>query len=92
MKEKCWYKIEVNKSGDSTYHYTGSSSLSFDAIAEKIKNGDFIRLDELLYMERGEMKEWATWDKSLVPSVLIQPTCVVSIMQFKGDPREIPIK
>jgi len=92
MSEKNWYKIETNKEKEGTYHYIGTSSLSFEAIADKAQQGEFIRLDGLLYMERGEYKEWATWDKSLEPSVLIQPTCIISIMQFKGDPRVVPNK
>ena len=92
MSEKLWYKIETNKGKEGTYHYIGSSLLSFESIAGKIQKGELIRLDELLYMERGEIKEWADWDKSLEPSVLIQPACIVAIMQFKGDPRVVPNK
>lgn len=92
MAEKFWYKIETNKDKEGTYHYIGSSSSSLDTIAAKAEEGQFIRLDDLLYMERGEYKEWATWDKSLKPTVLIQPSCIISIMPFKGDPRVVPNK
>lgn len=92
MSDKNWYKIETNKTQEGTYHYMGSSSLSFEAITEKIERGQLVRLDELLYMERGEVKEWADWDKSLYPSVYIHPACIISIMQFRGDPRLTPNK
>lgn len=92
MSEKNWYKIETNKSEEGTYHYIGSSSLSFEVVAERVEKGQLVRLDDLLYMERGEVKEWASWDKSLQPSVFIQPACIISIMQFKGDPRVVPNK
>lgn len=92
MTEKHWYKIETNKGEEGTYHYIGSTPLTFESLAEKVHLGEMVRLDELLYMERGEIKEWADWDKSLLPSVYIQPTCIISIMQFKGDPRVTPNK
>lgn len=92
MSDKNWYKIETNKTQEGTYHYMGSSPLSFEAITEKIERGQLVRLDELLYMERGEVKEWADWDKSLLPSVYIHPACIISIMQFRGDPRLTPNK
>ncbi|MES2364252.1 MAG: hypothetical protein V4563_00005, partial [Pseudomonadota bacterium] len=61
MREKHWYKIETDKGKEGTYHYIGASSLSFSSLGERIQKGEFIRLDELLYMERGEIKEWADW-------------------------------
>jgi hypothetical protein len=42
MNEKNWYKIETNKSEEGTYHYIGSSSLSFEAVAERIENGQLV--------------------------------------------------
>jgi len=89
---KYWYKFETNKAQEGLYHYIGSSNLSSEEIAVKVQKGELVRLDELLYMERGEVKEWANWDKSLEPSVLINPTCIISIMVFKGDPRIVPSK
>lgn len=92
MNQKRWYKIETDKGKEGTYHYIGASTLSFEVLAEKAQNGEFVRLDDLLYMERGEYKQWAEWDRSLEPSVLIQPSCILSIMPFKDDPRTIPNK
>ena len=89
MDEKWWYKVEINKGKEGTYHHVGSSSVPLDTIAGKVHKGELIRLDELLYMDRGQIKDWAEWDKTLEPSVLIQPSCIISIMQFKGDPRKL---
>lgn len=92
MSGKNWYKIETNKGENNTYQYIGSSSDSYETVAEKIQKGELIRLDDLLYMERGEVKEWANWDKSIQPSVLINPLCILNVMQFKGDPKVVPNK
>lgn len=83
-----WFKIETNKGKDGTYHYIGSSGDTFEALAKKAQNGFFVRLDEMLYMDRGVMKEWAEWDKNLNPSVFINPKEIISIMEFKADPRK----
>lgn len=92
MSNKNWYKIETNKGENDTYHYIGSSVDTYEIISDKIQKNEAIRLDDLLYMARGEVKEWADWDKSLIPSVLINPCCVITVMQFKGDPRVVPNK
>ena len=92
MAEKIWYKVETSKDKESTYHYYGSSSLSYDKFIAALQQGEYVHLDDLLYMERGEYKEWAVWDKSLIPSVFINPAFVVTVMQYKGDPRAIPAK
>ncbi len=85
-----WYKIEVNKGEDDTYHFVGSSELDADALVKRAENGFFIRLGDLLYMDRGQIKEWADWDKTLVPEVHINPKDIVAFMEFRGDPRELP--
>jgi hypothetical protein len=92
MGGKYWYKIETSKGGGETYHYVGSSLLSPEIMAENFQEGDLIRLDDLLYKDRGDIKDWSSWDKSLEPSVLINPVYIISIMQFKGDPRVVPYK
>ena len=92
MPEKNWYKVETAKDNESTYHYYGSSLLSHEQLVSSLQRSEYIHLDDLLYLERGEYKEWAEWDKSLIPSVSINPACVVTVMQYKGDPRAIPAK
>jgi len=87
MSEKFWFKVETNKDEDGTYHYHGSSSLSLEQLVNALQKYEFIRLDDLLYMERGTYKEWAEWDKALEPTVFINPKYVISVMPYKGDPR-----
>jgi hypothetical protein len=85
-----WFKIEINKGKEGSYHYVGASEDDADALIKKAQNGFFVRLDELLYMDRGQIKEWAEWDKTLVPTTYINPKDIISVMEFKGDPRELP--
>jgi hypothetical protein len=87
-----WYKIRANEGKDDSYTYVGTSTDSAEVIAEKAARGEFIRLDGLLYLDRGEVKEWAEWDKSLIPTVYINPRNIQSLMQFKGDPRVVSRK
>jgi hypothetical protein len=89
---KNWFKIETSKEEGSTYHYYGSSALSLDELVSRLQQGEYVRLDDLLYMERTEYKAWADWDKSLEPTVLINPACVMTVMQYKADPRTIAAK
>jgi hypothetical protein len=90
MTDTHWFKIEASKEKEGPYNYIGSSTATIEEIADRVKAGEFIRLDNLLYADRGEFKEWASWDKTLVPSVLIHPRIILSIMEFKGDPRTLP--
>ncbi len=85
-----WYRIETNKASDGIFLYIGCSPEPIDALVKRAQNGFFVRLDDLLYIERGEVREWADWDRSLQPTVFINPKDIISIMEYKGDPREIP--
>jgi hypothetical protein len=87
-----WYKMKVAEGGKDYYEYVGSSSETPEAIIQKACSGQYIRLDNLLYLDRGEVKDWAEWDKSLVPSIYVNPAAILSFMQFKGDPRSTPRK
>lgn len=87
-----WYKIRAQDEAGEGYTYVGASPLTADAIAELASQGKFIRLESLLYMDRGDVKEWAEWDKSLIPVAYINPDHVFSFMQFHGDPRVTPRK
>ena len=82
-----WFKIEVDKGKEGTYHYVGSTADALETLIEKAQRGEFLRLADLLYVDRGDLKTWDEWDRSLMPSVAINPRTVISIMQFKGDPR-----
>lgn len=83
-----WFKVEINRGKEGTYHFIGSSELAVEELVKKAENGFFVRLDNLLYAERGQMKDWVEWDPSLVPTVYINPKEILSGMEFKGDPRE----
>lgn len=84
-----WFKIEINKGKEGSYHYVGSTEDDACSLIKKAQNGFFIHLENLLYMDRGQMKEWAEWDKTLIPAAYINPKDIISIMEFKGDPREL---
>jgi hypothetical protein len=92
MSDKNWFKVETSKDKENTYHYYGSSSKDLNELIASLQRGEYIRLDDLMYMERSEYKSWADWDKSLEPSVLINPACVVTVMQYKADPRTLPAR
>lgn len=87
-----WYKIRARDESDEGYTYVGASEDSIEKLAEKAARGQFIRLDNLLYMDRGDIKEWAEWDKSVIPMVFINPASIFAIMQFHDDPRITPRK
>lgn len=87
-----WYKIDISNADNESYTYVGASNESLDGLAEKAARGDFIHLTSLLYRDRGEVKEWAEWDASLVPDIYINPKKIHTMMQFKGDPRTTPTK
>ena len=87
-----WYKIAMNDGGDEPYTFVGASNETLDGLATKAARGEYIHLTELLYQDRGEVREWAEWDRSIDPAVYINPAQIYTIMQFKGDPRVIPRK
>jgi hypothetical protein len=54
-----WFKVQVNKTEESTYHYVGASADTLDVLTEKVQRGEFVRLRELLYVDnRGDIKPW----------------------------------
>jgi len=87
-----WYKVRANDGGDKSRTYVGCSPDSPQAIADKAARGEYIRLEQLLYMDRGEVKDFSEWDKSVVSTVHINPKYIYAFMQFKGDPRVTPRK
>ncbi len=74
---------------DKSYTYVGSSPLSPDELAKEAGKGEYIRLENLLYQDRGEVREWAQWDNREEPMVLINSSYIVAIQPFKGDPRTL---
>ena len=84
-----WFKIKIVEAQD-TYTYVGGSPHSLDELIEQAQHGNFIRLDDLLYTDRGKIREWSTWDNREMPSVRINPKMIIAIMQFRADPRTLP--
>jgi len=87
-----WYKVVTRDEDHEGHSYVGSSDLSPGELALAIDDGRMVRLDNLLYMDRGDIKEWEEWDKSVHPTMYIHPRTIWSFMEFKGDPRETPRK
>ncbi len=85
-----WYKINYRDGSKDGYTYVGSSGESLEELARKAVSGDYIKLDNLLYKDNGEIFNWEQWDSSVIPSVVLNPRYVLSIMQFKDDPRKYP--
>jgi len=84
-----WFKVEVRTGEKGTYHYVGTADATLESLAQQMEDGQAIRLDNLLYHDRGMVKDWESWDKTLVPTVVINAKEVVTIMRFKGDPRTL---
>ena len=95
-----WFKITVLQ-GERTYSYVGSSVHTLDELIDQATLGKFVRLDNLIYKakektrqllsssEKWVVKEWSEWDSSVIPAVVINPKMILTIMQFKGDPRTL---
>ncbi len=83
-----WYRIRIDD-GDDGYTFCGSTADTLDELMAKAEQGAYIRLDDLVYHDRGEIKSWSEWDKREIPSVAINPRRIVAIVQFKGDPRTL---
>jgi hypothetical protein len=85
-----WYKIRVNDGTERGYTYVGSSPDSLETLLEKASRREYIRLDDLLYMDdRGDIKDWAKWSNREAPTICINPANVVAIQPFKDDPRTL---
>ena len=87
-----WFKVSTVNPGGKSRTFVGCSPDSAEAIAERAGRGEYIRLEQLLYMAQGEVKDFVEWDKSVVPTVHINPAHISTVMQFKGDPRVTPRK
>ena len=83
-----WFKIKVQE-GDEEYNYCGGSKHTLKELVDEAKAGEYIQLDDLFYMEQGNIKNWNEWDKRIKPSVFINSKWIINIMEFKADPRTI---
>ncbi len=82
-----WYKIRVNDGSDGYHTYIGCSTDSPEVMTEKAARGEYIRLDYLRYTVGAEVKEWSQRESREIATVYINPATIVTIMQFKADPR-----
>jgi len=87
-KNMNWFKIKTQE-GSTDYSYAGSSTHTLDQLVDQAMQGKYIRLDDLVYIVDGDVKEWASWDKRVMPSVVINPKTIINFMQYKTDPRTI---
>lgn len=85
-----WYKIILDDGSQRGHMFIGSSPDSVETLVERASRGEYFRLDDLLYHDRGEIKDWAEWDNREVPSIFINGARVAAIQPFKGDPRTLP--
>jgi hypothetical protein len=84
-----WFRIVVDDGHDGGT-YGGCTTNTIEMIAEKAAKGTYIRLDNLFYNDRGVIKEWAEWEGRHKPTVMINPSRIVDIIQYKDDPRKLP--
>jgi hypothetical protein len=61
-----------------------------EALLDQVAQGKYVRLDDLVFFDRGMVKDWSAWDKRDIPSIVINPRMIVAIMQLRADPRTIP--
>jgi hypothetical protein len=85
-----WFAITITQ-GEGTYRYVGSSPHTLEQIATFARQGEYIVLNDLRYYDRSDaekvsFKSWSEWDKSIIPSVAINPTSIITILQYKNDP------
>ena len=83
-----WFKIKTHE-GQRTYTLVGSSPHALEALLDQAAQGKYVRLDDLVFMDRGTVKEWSAWDKRDIPSIVINPKAIITIMQLRADPRTI---
>ncbi len=81
-----WFLIRVQQGRDTSV-YAGSSPHSLEALAEQASQGRYIRLDNLALPNDGGVNGGAEWPKNAIPTMVINPSAIVTIMQLTGDPR-----
>ncbi len=86
MSKKNWYKVSVLDGSESPYNFHGSSDKTLEEIVSVIEAGKFLRLDDLVYYERGSYKSWSEWDKNVQPTVMLNAKQIISIMQYNSNP------
>jgi hypothetical protein len=84
-----WFRIRIDD-GKERFTYIGGSPMSIEQLVEQATQGKFIRLDDLFYVDRGEFRNWSEWESREIPMVHINPKVIISIHQYKSDPRKLP--
>src|SRR5262245_37740939 len=85
-----WFKIRTDE-GQRTYTLVGSSPHALETLVDQATQGKYVRLDDLVFMDRGTVQDWSAWDKRDIPSVVINPKAIMTIMQLRADPRTIAV-
>ena len=83
-----WYKIKTEFCNEP-YTYGGCSPFPLEELAKRASNGEYIRLDELLYWDGNRARNWVEWNATEVPTVKINPTRIIAIQPFLDDPRKL---
>ena len=80
-----WFMIRVEQ-GKETYAYGGSSPYNLDALGEQAAQGKYIRLENLVFPDGEGVKPWEAYERNAIPTILINPSAIVTIIQFTSDP------
>lgn len=82
-----WYKIHADDGDGGTRSWVGTSESSPAELARSIEDGRMVRLADVLYVNRGELKEWTDSNEGAERAIFINPLRIVWFAEFRGDPR-----
>jgi len=85
-----WYKVRIRQGDGQDYSYVGSMPISPEELAEKLFEGQWVRLESLLQWDGTKFHDWKNWDSAVEPTLYLSPTVIIAFMQLKGDPRQMP--
>ena len=83
---KNWYWVQVSE-GPTTQFYRGTSPLSEKALLKALGDEEFLRFDNLTFVNCGITKAWSEHNPELENHVLINPRFIISVHPLAGDPR-----
>lgn len=83
---KNWYWVQVSES-PTTQFYRGTSPLSEQVLLKALGGKEFLRFDNLTYVNCGITKDWSEHNPELKNHVLINPRFIISVNPLAGDPR-----
>ncbi len=85
-----WFVIQVNDGGERRRRHFGAAADSLESLLQKAKRGEYIRLSDMRYRDqRGVTKRFNEWDASVVPSIVINPRTIVTVMQSRQRQRHL---